>query len=365
MRALALTLACAAASFAQAPPKWRIKFFHDEDKTAMSFVDMKFVSGRLGMAVGVLTNTVQRERQSPVAVVTTDGGKTWARKKLPEVPRSMFALGETVWVMAANDGLYRSGDFGNNWRKVSTLKGCLRVHFLDEKRGFAVGVRKSVWRTVDGGAKWTAVPEAAELKTKPENSVYTSISFIDQKRAMIMGFSQPPRRRMPRAPEWMDPDNAPSQVPHVFMVLETKDGGDKWVGQTASVFGNVTQLAASPKVGLTLVEYGEGFAWPSEVMMIQWGQGTNKRVFREKNRAVRDVAIDAMGKGYLVAIERPGTVSALPIPGKLHVLESLDLEKWAEVDVDYKAVANDAVMAIAPDDGRFIATDTGMILKFE
>jgi hypothetical protein len=331
----------------------------------MRFVDMKFVSPRIGMAVGVLENTAQRARPTPVAMVTVDGGNSWTQKKLPELPRSIFALSETVWLVADNDALYRSGDFGGTWRKVSTLKGCLRVHFLDDKRGFGVGVRKSVWRTGDGGAKWTPVAEAAEPKTKVENSVYTSIAFIDDKQAMIVGFSQPPRRRLPQAPEWMDPDNAPPQVPNVFLILETKDGGAKWVSQTASVFGRISRLATSKQVGLSLIQYGEGFAWPSEVLLVGWGQRTNKRVFREKDRAVRDVAMDSKGKGYLVAIERPGSISAIPVPGKLHVLESLDLEKWSEAVVDYKAVANDAVIALAPDDTRFIATDTGMILKFE
>lgn len=368
MRLLAALVLSATLAAQTAPaPRWRIKFFHDQDNSSIDFSDLKFVSPRLGIAVGALVaQSAGRSRATGVALVTKDGGNTWTQQKLPEVPRTLFALHEgALWMVAANDGLYRSGDFGTTWKRIASLKGGLRVHFLDEKRGIAVGIRKAVWRSNDGGQKWTPVPEAATPKTKEENSAYTTITAIDAKRLLITGFSRPPRRGAARVPEWMDPDSQPSQVPNVAITLESRDAGLTWSAQTAAVFGQVTRVASTPQVGLSLVEFGEGFSFPSELLLVGWNRGANKRVFREKDRAVKDVALDPLGRGLIVAIERSGSITDLPIPGRLHVLESLDLEKWAEAEVDYKAVANSAVIAIAGETARFIATDTGMILKFE
>ena len=52
-----------------------------------------------------------------------------------------------------------------------------------------------------------------------------------------------------------------------------------------------------------------------------------------------------------------------PIPGKLKVLQSSDLEKWTEMTVDYRAVAHSAIIAGPDENHLWIATDTGMILR--
>ena len=93
--------------------------------------------------------------------------------------------------------------------------------------------------------------------------------------------------------------------------------------------------------------------------------GTVKSVIREKDRVVKDVAIDKLGRGLLGSIERKGQMGHLPIPGRLRIYQSLDLLKWAEMDVDYKAVANSVALATGDAQARFAATDTGMILKYE
>ena len=92
--------------------------------------------------------------------------------------------------------------------------------------------------------------------------------------------------------------------------------------------------------------------------------GKSDRTFREKNRAITDVRLFAgSNKGLIAGYETQGTVFRSPIPGKVKILTSDDLENWTEMPVDYRAVAHSAIIA-GPDDSHvWVATDTGMILK--
>jgi hypothetical protein len=67
-------------------------------------------------------------------------------------------------------------------------------------------------------------------------------------------------------------------------------------------------------------------------------------------------------RAYLAAVEPPGKLNSLPIPGKVKMLTTLDFETWTEMEVDYKAVARSLVLAGPDPDHQWAATDTGMIL---
>ena len=68
-------------------------------------------------------------------------------------------------------------------------------------------------------------------------------------------------------------------------------------------------------------------------------------------------------KALLAAVEVNGQLKDLPIPGKLVMLESEDLENWREMSVDYRAVARRAMISGPDPKHVWAATDTGMILK--
>jgi photosystem II stability/assembly factor-like uncharacterized protein len=65
----------------------------------------------------------------------------------------------------------------------------------------------------------------------------------------------------------------------------------------------------------------------------------------------------------VAAIEPPGKLNWGPVPGKLKVLRSMDLRAWADMPVDYRAVARNAILAVVDETHAWIATDTGMILQ--
>jgi hypothetical protein len=89
----------------------------------------------------------------------------------------------------------------------------------------------------------------------------------------------------------------------------------------------------------------------------------NTRVYGDKSRAIRDLALLSDGDVILAAIERQGKSNDLPIPGKLKMMRSGSLETWIDMDVDYRAVATRASIAAVDPRNVWVATDTGMILK--
>jgi hypothetical protein len=115
-----------------------------------------------------------------------------------------------------------------------------------------------------------------------------------------------------------------------------------------------------------LIEFSDAFDWPSEVFLLDWKSGKQKRVYREKDRKVTDLAIaGSAGPVYLGAVEHFGKLQQLPIPRKVKILRSDDGNHFSEMTVDYRAVARRVFLATAGSGSgdAWAATDTGMILK--
>lgn len=242
----------------------------------------------------------------------------------------------------------------------------LRVYFVDAKRGWAVGARKSVFFTEDGGITWAKLAAAAEPKAALEYTTYNWIEFTGKQRGIILGSSRPPRRAMQRLPDWVDPEAAARrrEWPALTITLDSGDAGKTWLPGTASVFGSLSRLRLSPAGwGLGLVEYFDAFDWPAEVFLVNWKQGGNQRLYRANGHAVTDVAITPSGTPYLAGFELTGKVRRSPVPGKVKVVRSKDLKTWETMDIDYRATARQVWLAAPADDHVWMATDTGMILK--
>jgi hypothetical protein len=293
-----------------------------------------------------------------------------------ERPRSLFFLNDSMGWMVTDGGIWFTEESGRGWRKLSDQikpdgklrprpRGglILRVWFLDAQHGFAVGLQKTTLETHNGGRTWTPVEEGAKLPGNPSFSSYNHIAF-EGPNGMIVGGSTPPRRDSDdHLPLWMEPERtAQRQVPTLTILLETRNGGAKWYGGTAPLFGSVTALRIASSNALAVFGFDESFEWPSEVHRIDLSNGRSERVFREKNRRVLDSAIFDGRRGFLAAVEPPGRLNSSPIPGKVKILTSPDLETWSEMPVDYKAVARSLILAGPDAEHLWCATDTGMIL---
>lgn len=346
-----------------AAERWRLEYFHDEDDTTLALADLKFGAPQFGIAVG---NLLEGRHAQPVALLTGDGGAKWSTAELPEAALSLFLRSQNLGWMVTASGVWRSQDAGRTWKRLARLRGLLRVHFVSDQHGFAVGVQKAVYETNDGGQNWTPVKAAAEPMSTPEFTTYGCIDFVGERLGLIAGSSRPPRRERQRFPDWMDPAGSRSrrEWPTLTILLETRDGGQNWRASQTSLFGVVSQIRLSAQGrGLALVRFLDWFDWPSEVHLLDWRTGRSARIFRQADRDITDIVIVPDGTAYLAGLEPAGRLPGSPIPGKLKILRSRDWATWEEMQVDYRAVACRVMFATTPEGQLWAATDTGMILK--
>jgi len=294
--------------------------------------------------------------------VTRDAGKTWTEVPIKEPPLSVFFLNESSgWIVTPN-GLWRTDESGLSWRKVKALKGVERVHFVTEDHGFAVGSPKLMMETKDGGKTWTDIAAAKAVKSNPDYTAYHWIEFQTPTRAIASGTVVPPRPFDSGEPAWIDPEHAAQrrQWPTLMITLESRDGGTTWTSDTAPTFGYPRRFRFGPAGrALAVLQFENAFEYPSEVYVVE--KGKSRRVLRQKQLLVSDVGWLGPERAIAVAVQTP-SMHQIPVPGKLKVLTTDNLDDWSEMDVDWKAYARQAVVATVG--GRaWIGTDTGLLLE--
>jgi hypothetical protein len=357
-------IAVAALLGADNSERWRVLYSYDDLNSSLVINDFKFLTPQRGVAAGFELD--KNGKIKPVTLVSIDGGLHWTLTPIKEVPVSLFFKESRGWI-ASDEAIWRSEDAGRTWRKLALLPAIECVCFINQDHGWAVGGQKKVYETTDGGKTWTELAVAAEPESEPDRTIYNWIDFASPDIGIITGWSLPPGDKPPAIPEWVSPAKkspARREVPHLSIFLQTRNGGKTWAAQTGSLFGHVSRVRLSLNAyGLGVIEFKDAFDWPSEVFRIDWTTGQSERVFREQNRLITDVALPPSGPSYLAGIEKLDHINDSPVPGKLKVLRSEDLDNWQEMDVDYRATAHRAMISALDDKHIWIATDTGMILK--
>lgn len=349
---------------AQGQPAWRSVYVHDEDQSSLSFSAVAFAPPGCVIATGVM---VTKGRQKPIALVSSDSGEHFTTVPLKEFPRTVQALDATHAWLATEGAVWSSNDCGMTWTRLAKNGDLFRVHFLDAQRGFATGLNKTVLRTADGGKKWEKLAVAAEPAGSPERSAYTAIAFAGSY-GLISVFHEPRRPDESPIPDWMDPSSAKRrrQWPSLTLLLQTLDGGQAWKASSSSILGKIGQVRLGPQGnGLVLIGFDRAFEVPSEVYRFDYTTGKTTRLFRDKTRAITDVALLPGGQSILAGFEPPGSLYQLPIPGRVHILESVDGGNWREMKVDYRAVGRHVSLAYGAEGPVFAVTDTGMILRLD
>ncbi len=377
MRRLIFGLAILAAipAFAE---KWKIQYFYDENRETFTIEDLACPSANRCVAVGSIVDESGKKKTRYSAVVSSDGGAHWTPQPLTEHPRSLFFLNDSQGWMVTDDAFWYTEESGRSWkriagqikadRKISNIGDggrILKVWFLTTKHGYAIGLQKSVFETKDGAQTWTPLIEAAQPPGNPAYTSYTHMYF-EGKVGLIFGSNRPPRRDDPALPTWMEPERAVkrSTVPVLALQLKTTDGGEKWVSSSATLLGAISSLRFAGNDSLSIYQYDQTIRYPSEVFHLDTSTGKLDAVYRS-NLRVMDAAMFANHRVFLAAIEPPGRLNTLPIPGKVKVLTSTTFGDWKEMDVDYKANARMVMMAGPDPEHVWIATDTGMILRLQ
>ena len=356
----------AAPPSAQTPPapKWKMQYFYDQEKTSLTINDFAFPSAQYGIAVGYIT---EGKHEEPTQLLSADGGEHWTPSPLKEMPVSLFFLDDRMGWLVTTKGLWRTTEAGRNWVKLPKTPGdLLRVCFTSEKDGYAVGIRKLVLETHDGGESWKAVKDAEDQPGDAKYSAYVWVAFADPKIGLISGQNIPPRRFAPFYPDWLDPEATlrMRDVPHLSYSMTTTDGGESWRKRSASTLGQTSRFRLNPNgKGVGLIEYSELSETPSEVYIMDWRSNKASIVFKEKSVSITDVWMDNDGTVYICGVQQPGRLRDI-IPGKVVAFRSHDYSHWEKMAVDYRASAIHAMFAMPDATHRFVATDNGMILKW-
>lgn len=344
--------------------KFTRQYFHDKDKQNSGFADFAMPSDKRGYLMGALVEVSGK----PVGLMlSTADGKNWGETRLKFIPRTFFALDDSqLWAVEIDGDIWYSAEGGRDWRRISSLKGALRVHFLDASNGFAVGVPKGLWRTSDGGKSWKAVKAAEGIKANADSTAFTWLDFIGGK-GIVAGVSRRLQRRSSPLPDWMEPELAEAKpvVPSLSHTLDTLDGGENWVSSSVSTFGQIHRLRlSSDGVGFTLIQFTTGsFPYGGELYKFTLGgKGKTERILRPEKVYLEDFAY-IPGEGiYVACTEKPGNLR-LPVPTKVSVLFSKDLVKWENIPVDYRTVGKRLFLSVSAGKQVWLATDEGMILS--
>ena len=345
----------------QSPQRWKIQFSYKKLDSLLELRDIKCPSSERCIAAGMVFE--KNGREQGVVVLTSDGGQQWSVVDVKEHPVSLFFLDDSHGWMVTDRGIWSTDESGRTWTKLETPKGALRVHFLDRTHGYATGFPKLVYETTDGGKKWSKLAAAAEPPTEAQDTVYDCIAFSGDHGVIVGNLI---RRDNATHPIWLDPDVARYRREHETKVaiLETFDAGKKWTASTLSIVGTLSQMTfASDGSAIMLVQYLNYFTLPSSVYKSRLTKGGTATIFEERDRAVTSVAVLPDDSVVLASIEPPGASNQVPIPGKLKMYESSDLKVWQEIDIDYRAVAQHAILAAVDAGHMWVATDTGMILR--
>jgi photosystem II stability/assembly factor-like uncharacterized protein len=356
-------LALSAVALPAQAQRWRVQYFYDKEKTSLTINDFAFPSAQYGIAVGYIA---EGRREDPMSVVTSDGGDHWQLLPLKETPISLFFLDDSIGWMVTTKGLWRTTEAGKNWTKLPKVPGeILRVCFTSPMDGVAVGVKKLVLTTHNGGQSWAPVAAATDQPGDPQYSAYVWIGFANPKLGLAIGTNNPPRRFAPLFPDWLDPEATlrMRDVPHLSYSLSTSDGGKTWRAGSNSLLGQTSRFRLAPGGnGVGLVEYSELSELPCEVYLLEWHTGRSVSIYKDPKSGISDIWMEADGTIYLSGIEEPGRVRDI-IPGKVVVYASRDHQTWQSMPVDYRASALRTMLAMPDERHQWLATDNGMILR--
>jgi hypothetical protein len=348
----------------RAADRWKIQYLYDQPGSNFDIRDLACPSARHCVAAGVITDNNDRQRGS--VVITDDGGLHWSQIEVKEQPLSLFFLDPTTGWMVTDHGLWSTVEGGRGWNKVETRKGILQASFLDSAHGYIAGTSSLLDETHDGGKTWAKVPEAAIASANARALSFDSITFQGP-HGIVIGEVDPsvPAPKSAKGSASAERQTASRQM----IVLETLDGGGKWTTSSVSLDAGLGRLRLSKQGSvLALLVYTQAHSTlASAVFQMALGDPHSRMIFGQPDRAVTDVALLA-GAGsvsdgaVIVAVEPPGKGPRVPIPGKLKILESPNLTLWQEMDVDYRALAQAAVVSVADNRHIWVATDTGAIL---
>jgi photosystem II stability/assembly factor-like uncharacterized protein len=260
----------------------------------------------------MLGETNSRDDESSTLVfMTTNGGKTWSSKPLPNALSLHFTDPKNGWAVGKNATLLKTTDGGNEWKPVDSMEkliglpvestsynyGFRDIQFTDAQHGWLIGnfygrARNNiggVFTTDDGGVSWKRVPITIQTQFSSGRftpGVYHSVKFTDVNTGSVTG-------------EMYDGEG------RFFFVLHTRDGGKTWEQfRTPSRATHSTQfldLANGWTAAFAPREGGaEAVVYDTTLMRTDNGGMSWRNDFIAKGRRIRGVFFLSPTKGWAV-----------------------------------------------------------------
>ena len=132
-------------------------------------------------------------------LLSRDGGKTWTRRRAPEplVSLAIHPNDARRIIASGKRALYRSGDEGRRWRRVTRAAGLLA--WPEPRRTYLIAGNGTVSRSDDAGAAWREVGnlggQPAAFESEDESELYAALHDGSVKRSADGGQSWHVRSR--------------------------------------------------------------------------------------------------------------------------------------------------------------------------
>ncbi len=246
-----------------------------------------------------------------VMLMTTNGGRTWTRRPLPNVLSLYFIDARNGWAVGKNSTLLKTTDGGLEWTKVDSIEkliglpvesssynfGFRDICFTDALHGWLIGnfygrARShlgGIFMTSDAGATWRRVP--VTFQTQHTSGRFTpgllhSVRFTDLNTGSVTG-------------EMFDGEG------RFFFALHTRDGGKIWEQfRTPSRATHSTQFldgangwsaASAPREG-----GADAVVYDTTLMRTDNGGMSWRNDFIARGRRIRGVFFISPTKGWAV-----------------------------------------------------------------
>lgn len=269
-----------------------------------------FVDWNTGWMLGEMTRRDDDELET-VLLSTTNGGRSWQKKSLPNVLSIFFTDALHGWAVGKNATLLRTEDGGKDWNSAGTPEkvighpvessnynfGFRDIFFLDAQHGWLVGnfygrAKSNIgglFITEDGGATWKRVP--LTLQTKYATGRFTpgvlyAVRFSDLNSGTLTG-------------EMYDGEE------RFFFSLHTRDGGKSWEQyRTPSQATHSTQFLDSARGWTAAAAPREGGAdaivYDTTLMRTDNGGASWRNDFTARGSRIRGVFFLSATKGWAV-----------------------------------------------------------------
>src|SRR6266567_4126915 len=112
IRLAAAFLACGALASA-ADQRWDIQYRYRHIDSTLTINDLVFPSDKRGIACGYTTDNKEKDR--PLVLLTSDGGKNWAESPVKETGIALFFLDDSTGWMITEKSIWTTVESGRSW----------------------------------------------------------------------------------------------------------------------------------------------------------------------------------------------------------------------------------------------------------